>query len=57
MKKYPYNKPMVSYDTYIDKLVRMKKDMKAAKEMKEEMGEAVIKMSVMGMMNNVKKMK
>jgi hypothetical protein len=57
MKKYPYNKPMVSYDTYIDKLVRMKKDMKAAKEMKEEMGEAVIKMSVMGMMGNVKKMK
>jgi hypothetical protein len=57
MKKYPYNKPMVSYDTYIDKLVRMKKDMKAAKEMKEEMGEAVIKMSVMGMMSNVKKMK
>jgi hypothetical protein len=57
MKKYPYNKPMVSYDTYIDKLVRMKKDMKATKEMKEEMGEAVIKMSVMGMMSNVKKMK
>lgn len=57
MKKYPYNKPMVSYDTYIDKLVRMKKDIKAAKEMKEEMGEAVIKMSVMGMMGNVKKMK
>ena len=57
MKKYPYNKPMVSYDTYIDKLVRMKKDMKAAKEMKEEMDEAVIKMSVMGMMSNVKKMK
>jgi len=25
--------------------------------MKEEMGEAVIKMSVMGMMSNVKKMK
>jgi hypothetical protein len=57
MKKYPYNKPMVSYDTYIDKLVRMKKDMKAAKEMKEEMGEAVIKMSVMGMMGHGKKMK
>ena len=57
MKKYPYNKPMVSYDTYIDKLVRMKKDMKAAKEMKDELNEAVVKMSVMGMMSNVKKMK
>lgn len=57
MKKYPYNKPMVSYDTYIDKLVRMKKDMKAAKEMKDELNEAVIKMSVMGMMDHGKKMK
>ena len=57
MKKYPYNKPMVSYDTYIDKLVRMKKDMKMAKELKEEMNEAVVKMSVMGMMGHGKKMK
>jgi len=48
---------MVSYDTYIDKLVRMKKDMKMAKELKEEMNEAVVKMSVMGMMGHGKKMK
>lgn len=57
MKKYPYNKPMVSYDTYIDKLVRMKKDMKMAKEINKEMTEAVVKMSVMGMMDHGKKMK
>lgn len=53
--KYPYNKPMVSYDTYIDKLVRAKKSMKMANELKEEATEAVVKMSVMGMMGGMKK--
>ena len=53
--KYPYNKPMVSYDTYIDKLIRAKKSMKMAEDLKEEVTEAAIKMSVMDMMGGMKK--
>lgn len=53
--KYPYNKPMVSYDTYIDKLIRAKKSMKMANELKEDATEAVVKMSVMGMMGGMRK--
>ncbi len=53
--KYPYNKPVFSFDTYIDKLIRAKKSMKMANELKEEATEAVVKMSVMGMMGGMKK--
>lgn len=55
MKKYPYNKPMVSYDTYIDKLVSMKKSMKDMKEMQEETKEIMLKMSLMSAMDMKKK--
>jgi hypothetical protein len=53
--KYPYNKPVFSYDTYIDKLIRAKKSMKMAEDLKEEVTEAAVKMSVMGMMGGMKK--
>lgn len=53
--KYPYNKPMVSYDTYIDKLIRAKKDMKDMKEMQEEAKEIMLKMSLMSAMEMKKK--
>jgi len=46
---------MVSYDTYIDKLIRAKKSMKMAEDLKEEVTEAAVKMSVMGMMGGMKK--
>ena len=53
--KYPYNKPMVSYDTYIDKLISAKKSMKDMKEMQEETKEIMLKMSLMSAMEMKKK--
>jgi hypothetical protein len=51
-------KPEGCYDTYIDKLIKAKKDQKAAKELAEETSEAMVKMAIMSSMHNgMKKMK
>lgn len=50
--KYPYNKPSYSCDTYIDKLISLKKTMKNAKEMQEEAKETMLKMSIKSMYEN-----
>jgi len=51
-------KPEGIYDTYIDKLIKAKKDQKAAKELAEEASEAMVKMAIMSSMHNgMKKMK
>ena len=49
-------KPYYSNETYIDKMIRLKKDEKARKEIMESMGEALAHASVMNfkMMNNKK---
>jgi hypothetical protein len=44
-------KPEISYDTYIDKLIKAKKDMKAAKELKKDATESIVHMSIMSMMD------
>lgn len=50
-------KPNYSNETYIDKLIRLKKDEKARKEIMESMNEALAHASVMNftMMKNNKK--
>lgn len=53
--KYPYNKPVFSYDTYIDKLIRAKKSKEDMKDMQEEAKEAMIKMSLMSAVQMKKK--
>lgn len=51
-------KPEGIYDTYIDKLIKAKKDQKAAKELAEEASETMVKMAIMSSMHNgMKKMK
>jgi hypothetical protein len=57
--KYPYNKPVYSTGTYIDKLISLKKSMKDMKEMQDETDEIRMKMSMMNgmdyMMNKKKR--
>jgi hypothetical protein len=57
--KYPYNKPYCSHETYIDKLISLKKSMKDMKEMQDEAKEIQLKMSIMNgmdyMMNKKKR--
>jgi hypothetical protein len=51
-------KPMFTYDTYIDKLIKAKKDKEAAKDLAEEASETMVKMAIMSSMHNgMKKMK
>ena len=51
-------KPMFTYDTFIDKLIKAKKDQKMAKELADESSETMVKMAIMSSMHNgMKKMK
>lgn len=45
-------KPEGIYDTYIDKLIKAKKDQKMAKELAKETSETMIKMAIMSSMHN-----